>query len=68
MTSGNKIKKKKKKRFCINVRGDLLTLTNFIVESKTMSNHMSLIVTTEIKTQEYTRVKEGNNEIQEYEW
>ena len=33
-----------------------------------MSNHMPLIVTTEIKTQEYTRVKEGNNEIQEYKW
>jgi hypothetical protein len=29
---------------------------------------MSLTVTTETKTQEYTRVKEGNNEIQEYKW
>jgi hypothetical protein len=27
---------------------------------------MPLIVTTVIKTQEYTRVKEGNNEMQEY--
>jgi len=68
-TSGNQILKlKKKKLFCINVRGDLLNLINFIVESKTMSNHTPLIVTTEIKTQEYTRVKEGNNEMQEYKW
>jgi hypothetical protein len=29
---------------------------------------MPLIVITEIKTKEYTRVKKGNNEIQEYKW
>lgn len=52
--SGNQIKKK---WFCINVTADLLNFINFIIGSKTMCNHMPLIATTEIKTQEYTTLK-----------